>query len=148
MGEGEGVTSKPASSLSEEDYTRLLRFRTELRRFEDWSRTQALQAGLTPAQHQLLLAVRGHGEPLGPTIGEVAEYLFVRHHSVVELVDRAVDAGIVARGADPADARVVRLTLTELGGRRLEQLSHLHLGELARLAPLFHHLAPEGADLS
>ena len=31
-----------------------------------------MAAGLTSAQHQLLLAIRGHGDPHGPTIGEVA----------------------------------------------------------------------------
>lgn len=131
------------AGLSSEDYARLLRFRTELRRFEDWSRRQAQQVGLTPAQHQLLLAVKGHPDPAGPTIGEVAAYLYVRHHSAVELADRAVDAGLIARAPDPHDARAVRITLTELGADRIEQLSQLHLAELERLAPVLHHLAPE-----
>ena len=130
------------AGLSDEDYGRLLRFRTELRGFEDWSRRQAQQVGLTPAQHQLLLAVKGHVDPRGPTIREVAGYLYVRHHSAVELADRAVETGIVMRAADSQDARVVRLALTELGATRLEQLSQLHLGELERLAPLLRHLTP------
>lgn len=129
--------------LSGEDYERLLRFRTELRRFEDWSRRQAQQVGLTPAQHQLLLAVKGHPDSNGPTLREVAGYLYVRHHSAVELADRAADAGLVARNPDPSDARAVRITLTALGADRIEQLSQLHLAELERLAPLLHHLAPE-----
>lgn len=131
------------AGLSSEDYARLLRFRTELRRFEDWSRRQAQRVGLTPAQHQLLLAVKGHLDPAGPTVREVAAYLYVRHHSAVELADRAVEAGLVARSSDLHDARLVRITLTELGAARIEQLSQLHLAELERLAPLLHHLAPE-----
>jgi DNA-binding MarR family transcriptional regulator len=131
------------AGLSSEDYARLLRFRTELRRFEDWSRRQAQQAGLTAAQHQLLLAVKGHPDPVGPTISEVAAYLYVRHHSAVELADRAVEAGLIARSPDPHDARAVRVTLTELGTARVEQLSQLHLAELERLAPLLHHLTPD-----
>ena len=55
---------------------------------------QARAAGLTPAQHQLLLAVRGHDGD--PTIGDVAEHLMLRHHSAVELVDRAERAGLLA----------------------------------------------------
>ncbi len=121
-------------SLSDEDYARLLALRTGLRRFERWSEQQAQVAGLTPAQHQLLLAIRGHRNPRGPTIGEVADYLLLRHHSTVELVDRADNAGLVTRARDPDDHRVVRLQLTDAGAERIEALSALHLEELERLA--------------
>ena len=76
-------------------YARLLALRTGLRHFERWSENQARAAGLTPAQHQLLLAIRGHADPRGPTIGEVADYLLLIHNSAVGLVDRAVVAGLV-----------------------------------------------------
>jgi DNA-binding MarR family transcriptional regulator len=121
--------------LDDADYRRLLQFRTGLRRFLHWSEEQAERAGLTPAQHQLLLAVRGHDGHQGPTIGEVAGYLLLRHHSVVGLVDRAVKAGLVERHEDPEDRRVVRLRMTELGLRTLRQLAELHLEEIKRLAP-------------
>ncbi len=116
-------------------YGRLLALRTGLRHFERWSEQQARAAGLTPAQHQLLLAVRGHDDPRGPTIGEVADYLLLRHHSVVGLIDRADAAGLLARERDQEDHRVVRLRLTKKGSDRLEHLSELHLEELERLAP-------------
>jgi DNA-binding MarR family transcriptional regulator len=128
------------SRVSDEDYRRLLGFRTGLRRFLHWSEEEAGAAGLTPAQHQLLLAVRGHPGPAGPAIGELAEYLVLRHHSVVELIDRAAKAGLVARVGDEADHRVVRLRLTERGEQAIEQLSRLHLEELRRLAPLLGSL--------
>ena len=108
--------------------------RTGLRHFERWSEQQAQAAGLTPAQHQLLLAIRGHGDPRGPTIGEVADYLLLRHHSTVGLVDRADAAALVTRSRDPEDHRVVRLQLTARGARCVEALSALHLEELERLA--------------
>ena len=41
---------------TDEDYQRLLELRTGLRRFLRWSEQQAEAAGVTPAQHQLLLA--------------------------------------------------------------------------------------------
>lgn len=123
-----------AMSLSDEDYARLLALRVGLRHFQRWSEHQAKAAGLTPAQHQLLLAIRGHSDSRGPTIGEVADYLLLRHHSTVELVDRADGAGLVTRSRDPDDHRVVRLQLTETGADRLEALSALHLEELERLA--------------
>ena len=120
--------------LSHDDYARLLTLRNGLRRFLRWSEQQAEIAGLTPNQHQLLLAIRGHDDPRGPTIGEVADYLLLRHHSTVELVDRADNAGLVTRRRDPDDHRVVRLSLTNDGAARLEALSALHLEELDRLA--------------
>lgn len=128
------------SRVSDEDYRRLLGFRTGLRRFLRWSEDEASAAGLTPAQHQLLLAVRGHPGPAGPTVGELAEYLVLRHHSVVELIDRAAKAGLVERVGDEADHRVVHLRLTPRGEHAIEQLSRLHLEELRRLAPLLGSL--------
>ena len=115
------------------DYERLLAVRDGLRRFLHWSETQAVDAGLTPAQHQLLLAVRGHGEP--PSVGDVAAHLLLRHHSAVELVDRAERADLVRRTVDPDDHRIVRLELTRLGERHLASLAAAHLDQLARLRP-------------
>ena len=120
------------STLADTDYRRLLELRDGLRRFLHWSEGQARAAGLTPAQHQLLLAVRGHGSP--PTIGEVADHLLLRHHSAVELVDRAERAGLVRRRPDPADHRVVRLELTARGARHLATVAAPHREELRRLA--------------
>jgi len=117
--------------LSDADFAELLRFRDALRRFLRWSEDRARAAGLTPAQHQLLLAIRGHGT--APTVGEVADHLLLRHHSVVELVDRAERAGLVARTEDPDDHRAVRLTLTADGAARLGGLTVVHLDELRRL---------------
>lgn len=122
--------------LGDPDYQRLLAFRTGLRQFLRWSEEAAATAGVTAAQHQLLLAVRGHDDPRGPTIGDIAGYLLTRHHSVVELVDRAERANLVRRVADDLDQRVVRIRLTPTGARRLEQLSTAHLEELQRLAPV------------
>jgi DNA-binding MarR family transcriptional regulator len=122
-------------SLSDTEYQQLLEFRDGLRRFLHWSETQATTAGLTPAQHQLLLAIRGHDGVQDPTIGDVAEHLQLRHHSAVGLIDRAEHAGFVQRWSDAEDQRVVRLRLTPLGRRRLERLSALHLEELRRLSP-------------
>jgi len=123
------------AELKDEDYRRLLQFRVDLRRFLHWSDEMAEKAGVTSAQHQLLLAIRGHNGAEGPTIGDVAGYLLLRHHSAVGLVDRAVKAGLIERHDDPVDRRVVRLSLSALGSQTLERLSELHLEEIKRLAP-------------
>lgn len=123
-----------ARDLSDADYEALLVFRDQVRRFLHWSEQEAVAAGITPAQHQLLLAIRGHAGG-SPTIGDVADHLLLRHHSVVGLVDRAVAAGLVERRPDPENHRIVRLRLTALGARQLRRLSALHLEELRRMMP-------------
>jgi DNA-binding MarR family transcriptional regulator len=123
------------------DYARLLAFRTELRRFQRWSEECAQDAGLTGAQHQLLLAVRGHSNPAGPTVGDLAELLLVRHHTAVGLIDRTQALGLVVRKADLNDHRVVRLALTATGESSLHALSAAHLQELDRVGPLLGSLS-------
>lgn len=124
-------------TLTDSTYARLLALRTGLRHFERWSEQQAHAAGLTTAQHQLLLAIRGHDDPKGPTVGEVADYLLLQHHSAVGLIDRADAAGLVTRTRDNEDHRLVRLRLTKDGAKCLEALSALHVEELKRLAQQF-----------
>ncbi len=128
------------SKLSDEDYWRLLEFRTAIRKFLKYSKTQAAKLGLTPTQHQLLLAIRGYRRAGGPTIGDIAESLLIKHHSAVELVDRAEGAGLVKRKQDPVDQRVVRLSLTRSGASKLERISTANLAEVGRLSPEFNEV--------
>lgn len=134
-------------TLEQSDYEHLLELRTGLRRFIRWSDEQAQAAGLTPAKHQLLLAIKGHSDPSGPTIGEVADYLVLRHHSAVGLVDRAVEDGLVERNRDRSKG-VVRVTLTRAGNDKLAALAQTHIEEIAHLAPAMRTLwrALEHAD--
>jgi DNA-binding MarR family transcriptional regulator len=125
------------------DYQRLLEFRTGLRRFLRWSEQQARTQDLTAAQHQLLLAIKGHPGTVAPSIGEVADYLLLRHHSAVGLIDRAEAKGLVTRTPDPERRSTVRLTLTDDGARRLEALSELHLQEIPRLSRTLSALSPD-----
>lgn len=126
--------------LTDAEFEQLLALRTGLRRFLHWSEDQARVAGITPAQHQLLLAVRGCREAAGPTIGEIATCLLLRPHSASELVDRAVTAGLITRSADPDNASIVRVALTPLGSEKLRELSAAHLQELAELGPTMRTL--------
>jgi DNA-binding MarR family transcriptional regulator len=121
-------------------YRQLLAFRTQLRQFDRWSRDAAAEHGVTHAQHQLLLAIRGSATAGGPPIGEVAEALLVRPHTAGELVDRLAATGFVERVPDDADHRRVRLRLTAAGEGVLRALTDVHLEALRRLGPLLGDL--------
>ena len=110
------------------DYQALAEFRYQIRRFLRFSEQAARRAGLAPAQHQLLLAVKAHRSP--PAVGELAERLQLRHHSVVELIDRLAERGLVRRGRARADRRQVRVSLTRKGSTILRKLSVEHRNEL------------------
>jgi DNA-binding MarR family transcriptional regulator len=128
------------------DFEHLLAFRTSLRRFQRWSEDQARAAGLTHVQHQLLIAVKGHPGAEPPTVGDLADYLLLRHHSAVELVNRAELVGLVRRTADARDARLVRVQLTTKGERVLNQLTPAHLTELHSLAAILDELVTVRTD--
>lgn len=118
--------------LKDRDYQSLAAFRRELRRFLAFSEGEAKAAGLTPAHHQLLLAIRGHaGDP--PSVSDVADALQLKLHSATELVARAEAKGLVTREhTDPTDARRAVLGLTELGAEKLADLSAVHREEVRR----------------
>ena len=128
------------------DYEQLLAVRDGLRRFLHWSETQATEAGLTPAQHQLLLAIRGHGEP--PSVGDVAAHLLLKHHSAVELVDRLERRKLVRRDRSQTDRRRTRVRITPRGERILLRLTVRHRAELRRAGPVLrdalHKLTASG----
>lgn len=128
------IAASGEQPLAAADYQRLLAFRTELRGFMRWSEQAAHTAGLTPALHQLLLVLRGYPARRGPTIGQAAQELHVRHHSAVELAARAEDAGLLRRSRDPRDHRQVHLRLTPRGRAQLEELTRQHLPRIEALA--------------
>ncbi len=117
------------------DYRALAEFRYQIRRFLRFSEDAARAAGLEPQQHQLLLAVKGLPEGKEPTIGELADRLQIRHHSVVELIDRLESRGLVRRQRSSEDRRKVRVELTPEGERILESLTVEHRNELEAAGP-------------
>lgn len=120
--------------VSDADYRTLADFRFALRGFLAFSERAARAAGLTPQQHQALLAIRGYSEGERMRVSELAERLLIRHHSAVELIDRLSRLGLIVRAADPADRRRVRITLTPKARRKLSGLSAAHIEELRRLS--------------
>jgi DNA-binding MarR family transcriptional regulator len=124
-------TRKPAQA----DYERLAALRAGIRDYLAWAEDRAREFGTTPAQFQLALAVRADPRPDGPTLTDLAATLRLRHHSVVGLVDRAVEAGLVERRRDTEHGARVHVRLTPAGEERLAELAALHLAEVTTLAP-------------
>jgi DNA-binding MarR family transcriptional regulator len=119
--------------LTKQDFEALARFRFGIRRYLRFSEETVRHHGLTPQQYQLLLALKGFPGREWAVVGELAERLQLRHHSVVELVNRAQRQDLVRRMPHPADARAVRIELTDHGQQILGRLSALHRDELRRL---------------
>ena len=137
----EAGVPKKIVSLSVADYRALAEFRHALRQFLAFSEAAAGEAGLTPAQHQALLAIKGMPEGQdGVSVGELAQWLGVRHHSCVGLVERLGALGLVLKRADPQDKRRVVLRLTAKAERKLEALTAVHRDELRRRSGALGHL--------
>lgn len=127
-------------AVTKANYEALAEFRYELRKFQAFSEDAAAQSGLTPQQHQALLAIKGAPETDWLSISQIAERLLVRHHTVVGLVDRLVSLGLVVRKTDPADGRRIQVHVTKEGEDTLAALSVNHLEELKSIRPTLRKL--------
>jgi DNA-binding MarR family transcriptional regulator len=126
----------PASKqLSKAQYETLAAFRYALRQFLHFSEEAAQGAGITPQQHQALLAIKGFPKRDSVTVKELAERLQLRHHSVVGLIDRLVEEKLVLRTPSEKDRRQVLIRLTPRGEKVLEKLSFAHSKQLKQIGP-------------
>ncbi|MCC6823891.1 MAG: MarR family transcriptional regulator [Verrucomicrobia subdivision 3 bacterium] len=123
------------TKISKTEYETLAALRYTLRQFLRFSEEAAHAAGLTPQQHQALLAIKGFPGRDHITVGELAERLQLRHHSAVGLADRLVAARWVTRKQDTVDRRQVYLSLSARGEAVLERLSAAHKEQLRRVGP-------------
>ncbi|MBP6506771.1 MAG: MarR family transcriptional regulator [Opitutaceae bacterium] len=121
-------------------YELLAALRHALSRFLHFSQAEARAAGLTPRQHQALLALKGFPDRTAASVGELAARLHLRHHSAVGLVDRLVHRQLVRRVPSRQDRRRVDLRLTARGEALIRRLSATHLRELRQLGPELHRL--------
>jgi DNA-binding MarR family transcriptional regulator len=140
--------SPKETRVSQPEYETLAAFRYALRRFVRFSEEGAAAAGLTPRQHQALLAIKGFPGGDGVLVGDLAERLQIRHHSAVGLVDRLAAQGLVARQHAAEDRRRVLLSLTERGAELLERLAVMHREELRRIGPPLYELLHRHTDPS
>lgn len=124
-----------SQSLSKGQYETLAAFRYALRQFLRFSEAAAQETGITPQQHQALLAIKGFPGRDSITVGELAERLQLRHHSAVELIDRLIVQKLVSRKATAEDRRRVLIQLSNRGEAILEKLSSTHREQLRRIGP-------------
>jgi DNA-binding MarR family transcriptional regulator len=117
------------------DWVALAEFRYQIRRFLHTAELHARDVGLTPQQVQLLLVIKGTPDGERVSIRHVAERLLIQHHSAVELVDRAVESGLIVRGRSEQDRRRVELSLSALGASVLTNLVQVHRQELRTVGP-------------
>lgn len=116
--------------MSDDHYRDIARFRKSLRLYVRTADRVARRVGITPAQHQLLVSIRGAADGVAPSISWLAEELQLEPHSVTGLVQRAEEAGLVATYADSDDGRVRGVELTDEGQKTLARLFDLHYEEL------------------
>ena len=122
-------------AITEADYRALAGFRHQLRKFLAFSETAARNVGLEPRQHQLLLALRGLPPDREPSVQVLADQLVLKHHTVVELLDRLERDGMIRRDRDPLDRRRANVSITARGQELLQKLATAHLEELRSAAP-------------
>jgi DNA-binding MarR family transcriptional regulator len=126
-------TKTDLEPLTKADFEALAQFRFGIRRYLRFSEEIVRRHGLTPQHYQLLLALKGCPEREWATVVELAERLQLRHHSVVELINRAQKQGLVERMRHPDDGRAVRVALTAEGDATVGRLGAEHRDELRRM---------------
>ncbi|OZI60917.1 MarR family winged helix-turn-helix transcriptional regulator [Bordetella genomosp. 11] len=126
-------------TLQADDFVALARLRFALRQFTAFSESAAAERGLTPQQHQALLAIKAAPDET-MTVGEIADWLLLRPHSAGELINRLERMGLVERRADAMDRRKVHVALTRAAQDKLDALSAAHFEELRAIGPMLREL--------
>ena len=119
-----------AKELSTAEYQALAELRYRIRKFLREGDTVASETGLEPQQYLLLLMIRGIPDGQEATVSNLAERLVLKHHSVVELIDRLETHGYVRRSRSREDRRSVLVSLLPRGTKLLEQVAQHRVGEL------------------
>ena len=120
--------------IKKNHYVALAEFRNGLRKFLAFSESEAKKEGLTPQQHQMMLVIMGQRGRNWASIKTISEALILEHHSVVQLIDRTIEKGLVQKTRSSEDRRVAKIEVTSAGLEILERLSEKHIAELAYLA--------------
>lgn len=130
------------SRVGRDEIVRVALFRTELRHFLSRTETASKEAGLTPQRYDLLLMIESAYHSSGIRLTDLCDLLQLKQPAVTELVNRAVETGLVERRRSTLDRRGRLLTLTPEGKRRLLLAFNALRDDRATLAARF-----EGLDL-
>ena len=136
------ISARPFQ-VNDQDYLSLASFRAALRKFLRASEDLAHSVGITPQQHQALLAVRGYPGEIAPSVGDLAVRLQLRHNSAVGLVTRLEKQGFVKREPSKRDQRRMHVKLTPKGHALLDKLTEAHRSELRHIGPEITRLIVE-----
>jgi DNA-binding MarR family transcriptional regulator len=117
------------------DYRTLADLRYQIRRFLRVREVAARAAGVEPQHYLVLLQIKGLDGHEVATMSALAERLQIRHHAVVQLVDRLVTRGMVERRREGRDRREVVVRLRPAGERVLKRLAGYSLAELTTEGP-------------
>jgi len=118
------------AEITTDEYRALAELRYRIRHFLREGDMVAQSAGLEPQQYLLLLTIRGLPTGEEATIRTLAERLALKHHSVVELIDRLETHGYVRRSRGRDDRRRVLVSMLPRGERLLEQVARHRIEEL------------------
>src|ERR1700689_5035527 len=119
-----------SADVTTAEYRALAELRYRLRLFLREGDAKARGAGLEPQQYLLLLALRGLPSGADATIRMLAERLVLKHHSVVELIDRLAAHGYVRRMRSRDDRRKVLVSLLPRGVKLVQKVARERISEL------------------
>ena len=88
--------------ITKVEYEAMAEYRYAIRRFLRFSEEAARDAGVTPQQYQLMVAIKGYPGREHANLTELAEPMQLDHHGAVGLVDRTEYRKLVCRERDSA----------------------------------------------
>ncbi len=112
------VSTPRADDTLAAEFVRAAEFRRALRRFLRQTERTVTRSGLTPQRYQLLLFIKASPAEAA-TIGDLADAFQLAQSTITELVQRTEDAGLIQRAQSADDGRVVLVSLSDEGERRL-----------------------------
>ena len=121
--------------LTEAEYRALAEFRYQIRKFLRHMEEHARELRQNPQQYQVLLAIEGLPADTRPIISTLAERMQLNHNSMVELVDRCEERGLLRRTRSGSDRRQVELAITAEGHAMLRKLATAARQELRAIGP-------------
>ncbi len=95
--------------------------------------------GLESWEFDMLATLRRHGKPFQLTAGQLMSSMMITSGAVTNRIDRLEDRGLIRRERDPADGRIVLVTLTDVGLETIDRALPDHAAnELALIGSLDH----------